>query len=136
MPNLNPAMFATPAASIWTGTGERLLRATRLWTMFAQSRRNPRQAVGLLLGPATTSFLLLMEMTVTAWPEPFITCPPCANITSPDEATLMALFDHAEADNPTAAHRLLADMLPHAIRERLWQTASSVIAETVGAPWR
>lgn len=136
MPTLNPTLFSTPPVAAWNGTGERLLRATRLWTMLAQTGRNPRQAVGLLLGSATTPFLLLMEMTVTVWPEPFTTFPPCAAVTSPDEATLMALFDHAETDNPAAAHRLLADMLPAATRERLWQIASGVVAETVGAPWR
>lgn len=124
--------FTTPPTSAYREDAGRLLRAMRLWVMLARSGRNPRSALNALLGQAAGRFSLLMEATVVAWPEPFVTFPPCASFASPDEATLMALLSYAEADAELAAHRLLADMLPMADRLRLWQAAARVVAEHIG----
>lgn len=128
------AAYATPPLDAFGEDGGRLLRAMRLWGIFARSGRSPRPALNALLGPAAMQFSLLMETIVMAWPEVFITFPPCASRTSPDEATIMTLFSHAEANRLPHAHALLQDLLPTAERMRLWNAACRVVAERIGAP--
>lgn len=126
--------FATPTLGTLADDSERLLRAMRLWRIFAQTRRSPRPALVALLGPAAMQFSLLMEAVLMAWPEVFTTFPPCAHQISPDEAAIMALLAHAEADELASAHALLVDLLPADERTRLWQAACRVVAERIGAP--
>jgi hypothetical protein len=131
MPLPHATAFALPPVAAH-GEGNRLLlRAARTWVLIACRRRSPRPAMLVLLGPAGRAFSTLMDAMVTAWPEPFITYPPCATSLSPDESTLLRLIADAQTGDRAGADRLLADMLPLPVRDRLWSAARTLADEAL-----
>lgn len=124
--------FAPPPLAALDAESRLLLRAARSWVMVACRRQNPRPALEPLLGACAGRFNLLMAQLTDAWPEPFVTFPPCACSLSPDEATLVALLRHAADARVAAFHDQLAEMLPLAVRERLWCSVTAVAADWIG----
>jgi len=133
MSALTASSFATPPVAAFRDVDRMMLKAMRLWVVFARSGRNPRACLAGQLGESMAArFSLLMDRIVTCWPDPFTTYPPCACMCSPDEALVMALLGHAEANRQDAADRLLAEMLPDADRGRLWAAALRCVLEQLG----
>lgn len=107
-----------------------LLRATRLWVRRAKAQRNPRLPLNKLLGPgAAASFGVFMDMMTSAWTDEFVAFRPRHKELSIDESTLLTLLSSAESGDVETAHGLLAEMLPHAERARLFGAATRVMAE-------
>jgi hypothetical protein len=129
MPALTPFAFSPPPVAALGDDARLLLKAMRMWVMLARQGQSPRPALAALLGAGGPPMGLLMDLATSAWPEPFTTYTPCASAVSPDEATLLRLLAHAEVDQRGEACALLADMLPNAERERLWQAAGRLTAD-------
>ncbi len=133
MARLSPACFMPLPVATISEESRVLLKAARLWVMLARARRSARPPLEALLGASAARFCLLMELLVVSWQEPFTTYPPCADSISPDEFWLLTLLSHAEKGAELPFHACLVDMLPEAHRQRLWQCASALMADRIGA---
>lgn len=133
MTSLSPLMFSPPPVAAIDEESRVLLKAARLWVMLARAGRSARPPLAALLGPAAARFGLLMDALTSAWPDPFTTYPPCADTISPDEHCLLSLLLLAERGLEPAFHTCLADMLALPVRQRLWQAATALTAERIGA---
>lgn len=100
--------------------------AMRLWVVMRKLGRCPILALGERLGSARAGahLHLLMEEIGAAWPDPFCAAPPCCPRLSHDEATVLAMFRLARAGDRPGHDRLLSDLLPADLRERLFLSAS------------
>jgi hypothetical protein len=132
MRTLSPRSFATTPLPLVDGDARSFLRAMRIWVMMARCGRNPRPALCQLLGDSTARFCLLADSLVTAWPDPFITYPPCATSLTPDEDGLLKLLADAAAGDRAAADARLSDLLPANERDRLWAAATRLMADRMG----
>jgi hypothetical protein len=112
-----------------------LLRAMRLWVMLARGCRSPRPAIESLLGAAAPALCRLMDEATSAWPDPFVTYPPCATAIAPDEDLLLALVADARAGAHAGFEARVADLLAESDRERLWAAAGRLVAERAGLGW-
>lgn len=109
-----------------------LLRGMRLWVLLARACRSPRPPLEALLGPAASALCQLMEATTAAWPDPFVTYPPCATAVAPDEDVLLALVGDALAADRPAFEARIADLVAGPARARLWTAAGRLVAERAG----
>jgi len=133
MPVPTATAFSTRPVASYAAFDRLYLKAIRYWVLLARAGRSPRQPLAALLGERLAAqFCLLMEDCVSVWPDPFTTFPPCACQCSPDEAALLGLLAHCDANAPEAAHAMLRDMLSPAARERLWDAAARCGAERLG----
>ena len=130
---LTPLAFSPPPVAAVPEEARVLLKAARLWVMLARSGRSARPPLAALLGPAAPRFALFMDAVVVAWHDPFTTFPPCSCNISPDEHCLLNMLALAEADMEPQFHDCLHDMLPKPERNRLWQAATRLMAERIGA---
>jgi hypothetical protein len=118
--------FAAPPSL--AGPSATLLRAIRIWALFARQRRSPRHALEPLLGSAERAFARFMEEVVSLWPDPMMVLPPCACRLSPDESALAGLLEAADLGDRARADRLLCELLPETARDRLYAAAARVTA--------
>ena len=97
----------------------------RLWVTLRKRGLNPSAAVADRIGcpRAAMRFWLLMEEVGAAWPDPFVVSPPCCPRLSFDEATLLQVIEHAAAGDRAGVMRLLAEMLPIELSDRLYGAA-------------
>lgn len=107
----------------------RLVVTARLWVSLRKRGIDPAVAVSQRLGSeeAAWRFWLLMEEVGTAWPDPFMVSPPCCGRMSFDEASLIAMLDHARGGRRVQFLSLLKEMLPLEIADRLYGTARSFL---------
>lgn len=104
----------------------RLAATVRLWVVMNKLGRCPLQSMDERLGGgrAAAHLHLLLEEVGIAWPEPFCVNPPCCPRLSHDEALIVDMVTLARRRDRPAFDRLLSDLLPGDIRERLFASAS------------
>ena len=98
----------------------------RLWAVMGRMGRCPLRAVGDRLGSARAAahLHLLLEEVGAAWPDPFCAAPPCCPRLSHDEALAVEMVRIAGRGDRPGFDRLLAEMLPDHVRERLFLSAA------------
>jgi hypothetical protein len=103
-----------------------LVAGLRLWIMMGKMGRCPLRAVGDRLGSARAAahLHLLLEEIGAAWPDPFCAAPPCCPRLSHDETLAVEMVRVAGRGDRPGFDRLLADLLPGHVRERLFLSAS------------
>lgn len=107
-----------------------LIVTARLWVALRKRELDPGPAMQARLGSdrAAWQLWLLMEEVGTAWPDPFMVSPPCCRAMSFDEVTLLAMLRHAHRGERAEFGRLLGEMLPQEICERLFTSAAVLMA--------
>ncbi|MDT9600058.1 addiction module antidote protein [Sphingosinicella rhizophila] len=110
----------------------RIVSALRLSIVARRTRQCPLGAAAARLGSrrAAAHLHLLMEEIGTAWPEPFCVSPPCCAFLSHDEALVARMFALASEGDRPGFDRLLSDLLPDHVRERLY-LSSNVLSMVV-----
>lgn len=100
----------------------------RLWVMLNKLGRCPLQAVAGRLGSVRTAahLSLLLEEVGAAWPDPFCIAPLCCPRLSHDEALALDMVRTAALGDRPGFDRLLQEMLPADMRERLFVSAAAV----------
>ena len=103
-----------------------LAAGIRLWVVMNKLGRCPLQATGARLGSvrAAAHLHLLLESVGAAWPEPFCISPPCCPRLSHDEALALDMVRLARRGDRPAFDRLLQEMLPADVRDRLFVSAA------------
>lgn len=103
----------------------RIVGALRLWVLAKRAGRCPIGAAGERLGGkrAGAHLHLLLEEIGACWPEPFAVSPPCCRRLSHDEALLAQMARLAGRGLQPAFDRLLCELLPAEVRERLFLSA-------------
>ncbi|HTU09270.1 MAG TPA: addiction module antidote protein [Allosphingosinicella sp.] len=103
----------------------RLATALRLWVVMNKLGRCPMQAVADRLESvrAAAHLHLLLEEIGAAWPDPFCIAPPCCPRLSHDEALALDMVRAAAREDRPAFDRLLQEMIPADMRERLFLSA-------------
>lgn len=103
----------------------RLAAALRLWVVLSKLGRCPMQAVADRLGSvrAAAHLHLLLEEVGAAWPDPFCIAPPCCPRLSHDEALALDMVRTAAGEDRPGFDRLLQEMIPADMRERLYLSA-------------
>ena len=111
----------------------RLAAALRLWVVLSKHGCCPMQAVAGRLGSvrAAAHLQLLLVEIGTAWPDPFCIAPPCCPRLSHDEALALDMVRLAVHGDRPAFDRLLEEMLPADMRERLYVSAG-VLGQALG----
>ena len=111
-----------------------LAAALRLWVMLSRHGRCPLQAVADRLGSlrAAAHLHLLLEEVGAAWPDPFCIAPPCCPQLSHDEALALLMVRAAGREDRPAFDRLLEEMIPAGMRERLYLSAG-LLGRLLGA---
>ena len=106
----------------------RLAAALRLWVMLSKSGRCPLLAIADRLGSmrAAAHLHLLLEEIGAAWPDPFCIAPPCCPRLSHDEALALDMVRAAARGDRPGFDRLLAEMLPADMRDRLYVSAGAL----------
>lgn len=107
-----------------------LIVTARLWVAMRKREIDPGPAMQARLGSerAAWQLWLVMEEVGTAWPDPFMVSPPCCRQMSFDEMTLLAMLRHARLGERAEFGRLLGEMLPQEICERLYTSATALTA--------
>jgi len=106
-----------------------LIAATRRWVMAQRHERLcPLQAAASQLGglEAARSLHLLLAQLGAAWPEPVAIAPPCCDILTYDEATLVGLVLAARRHARPVFDALLCEMLDQDARDRLYSAARAL----------
>jgi hypothetical protein len=122
---LAEALVRTPDIRDLEAADARLAAALRLWVVLNKLGRCPLQAVADRLGSvrAAAHLHLLLEEVGAAWPDPFCIAPPCCSRLSHDEALALAMVRAAAREDRPAFDRLLQEMIPADMRERLYLSA-------------
>lgn len=104
----------------------RLATSLRLWVVLSKLGRCPMSAVADRLGDARAAahLHLLLEEIGAAWPDPFCVAPPCCPRLSHDEALVIDMIGLGGRGDRPGFDRLLAEMIPADMRERLFLSAS------------
>ena len=112
----------------------RIIGALRLWAVLHKVGRPPMAPVAERLGSARAAahLHLLIEEIGAAWPEPFCVSPPCCRRLSHDEATVSAMVAIAGRGDRRGFDRLLEELLPAEVRERLF-LSSAMLAKNAAA---
>jgi hypothetical protein len=118
-------LVRTPDIRDLDASGARLATSLRLWVVMNKLGRCPMQAVAERLESvrAAAHLHLLLEEIAAAWPDPFCIAPPCCPRLSHDEALALEMVRLATRQNQPAFDRLLEDMIPADMRERLYLSA-------------
>jgi hypothetical protein len=126
--------WTTPELGSMPAAEARIISALRLWVVMNKLGRPPMQMVTERLGSARAAahLHLLIEEIGAAWPEPFCVSPPCCRRLSHDEATLGAMVAIAGGGDRRGFDRLLEDLLPPEVRERLF-LSSAMVASNVAS---
>jgi hypothetical protein len=122
---LAEALVRTPDIRDLEVADARLAAALRLWVMMSKLGRCPLQAVAgrLESARAAAHLHLLLEEIGAAWPDPFCIAPLCCPRLSHDEALALAMVRTAAREDHPAFDRLLEEMIPADLRERLYLSA-------------
>lgn len=125
---LTDQLLRTPAIRDLDAAGADLTAALRLWVLMNKQGRCPLQAVAGRLGAmrAAAHLHLLLEEIGAAWPDPFCIAPLCCPRLSHDEALALDMVRFAAHGDRPAFDRLLQEMLPADMRERLFVSAAAV----------
>ena len=112
----------TPWLSSLDAPDARLIKSVRHWVFAAKSGQCRIAALTARLGCGRTAahLHLLLDEIGAAWPDPFCVAPPCCGRLSHDEATLSNMLATAAEGDRAAFDRLLSDLLPADVRERLY----------------
>jgi hypothetical protein len=104
----------------------RIAASLRLWVVLNKLGRCPMGAVADRLGNARAAahLHLMLEEVGAAWPEPFCVAPPCCPRLSHDEALVIDMVRLGGRGDRPGFDRLLAEMIPADMRERLFLSAS------------
>ena len=131
---LAEALVRTPDIRDLEVGDARLAAALRLWVVLSKLGRCPLQAVADRLGSirAAAHLHLLLEEVGAAWPDPFCIAPPCCPRLSHDEALALAMVRAAAREDRPGFDRLLEEMIPADMRERLYLSAG-VLGRVLGA---
>lgn len=105
-----------------------LAASLRLWVVMNKLGRCPMQALAHRLGSvrAAARLSLLLEEIGAAWPDPFCIAPPCCPKLSHDEVLALDMVRTAARGDRPGFDRLLQEMLPADMRERLFVSAAAV----------
>ncbi len=108
----------------------RIVGALRFWVAAARQGRCPLAAAAGRLGSrsAGAHLHLLLEEIGAAWPEAFLVSPPCCSKLSPDEALVAQMISATSSGDRPAFDRLLCDMLPAEVRDRLFLSTTVLSA--------
>ena len=119
------ALVRTPDIRDLQAQEARLATALRLWVVMNKLGRCPMQAVADRLESvrAAAHLHLLLEEVGAAWPDPFCIAPPCCPRLSHDEALALDMVRTAARGDRPAFDRLLREMIPCDMRERLFLSA-------------
>ena len=122
---LADALIRTPDIRDLRSSDARLATALRLWVVMSKLGRCPMQAVADRLESvrAAAHLHLLLEEIGAAWPDPFCIAPPCCPRLSHDEALAIDMVGAATCEDRPAFDRLLQEMIPADMRERLYMSA-------------
>jgi hypothetical protein len=122
---LAEALVRTPDIRDLEVADARLAAALRLWVMMSKLGRCPLRAVARRLDSARAAahLDLLLEEIGAAWPDPFCIAPLCCARLSHDEALALAMVRTAAREDRPAFDRLLEEMIPADLRERLYLSA-------------
>ena len=123
----------TPTVAELAECQARLIGALRVWVVTSRSGRCPIAAAGARIGSlrAGAHLHLLLEEIGAAWPEPFAVSPPCCPRLSHDEALLSQMMMLVGRGDRPGFDRLLSDLLPGDVRERLY-LSTSVLSRVIG----
>ena len=123
---LAESLALTPCLRSLAPPEAQLVAGLRLWVMMGKMGRCPLREVGDRLGSARAAahLHLLLEEIGAAWPDPFCAAPPCCPRLSHDEALAVEMVRVAGRGDRPGFDRLLADLLPGHVRERLFLSAS------------
>lgn len=123
---LAQALAETPDLRAMAIADARTVMAMRLWIVMGKLGHCPLRAVTERLGCARAAahLHLLLEEIGAAWPDPFCAAPPCCPRLSHDEALALAMIRAGRRKDRPGFDRLLADMLPSDVRERLYLSAA------------
>jgi hypothetical protein len=129
---LAESLAATPDLRVMAATEARTVMALRLWIVMGKLGHCPLRAVTERLGCARAAahLHLLLEEVGAAWPDPFCAAPPCCPRLSHDEALALEMIRAGGRRDRPGFDRLLADMLPADVRERLYLSAA-VLSEAL-----
>lgn len=118
-------LVRTPGIRDLDAAGARLATALRLWVVMSKLGRCPLQAVADRLESvrAAAHLQLLLEEIGAAWPDPFCIALPCCPRLSHDEALALDMVRAAARGNRPGFDRLLQEMIPADMRERLYVSA-------------
>lgn len=107
--------------------------AVRIWVVMGKLGRCPQQALEERLGSgrAAAHLRLMLEEVGAAWPESFCVNPPCCPRLSHDEALVIDMIEAGRRGDRPGFDRLLSDLLPADMRDRLYLSAS-VLARVTG----
>jgi hypothetical protein len=122
---LDDKLVRTPDFREMDAPDIRLTAALRLWVVLTGLGRCPLPAVTgrLASADAAVRLQILLEEIGAAWPEPFCVAPPCCPRLSYDEALTVAMVRAATAGDRPAFDRLLEEMIPADMRDRLYLSA-------------
>jgi hypothetical protein len=122
---LTDQLLRTPDIRDLEARDARLAAALRLWVVLSKLGRCPMQAVTDRLDSvrAAAHLHLLLEEIGAAWPDPFCIAPPCCPRLSHDEALALDMVRAAAREDRPAFDRLLQEMIPADMRDRLYLSA-------------
>ena len=106
-----------------------IVRATRHWVAAQRHRRCcPLAAAASHLGglEAARALHLLLANIGAAWPEPVAIAPPCCNVLTHDEATLVGMTLAACHHGRPVFDALLCEMVGTDARDRLFAAAAAM----------
>jgi hypothetical protein len=123
---LTDLLARTPDLRTMAPADAALTAALRLWVTMMKADYCPLRAVGSRLGGqrAAMHLHLLLEEVGAAWPEPFCVAPHCCPRLSHDEALVVEMVALAVGGDRPGFDRLLAEMLPDDMRDRLFLSAT------------
>lgn len=123
---LAETLAQTPDLRMMEASEARMVMALRLWIVLGKLGHHPLRALTDRLGCARAAAHLhmLMEEIGTAWPDPFCAASPCCPWLSHDEALAVQMLRAATRRDRPGFDRLLSEMLPGDVRERLFVSAS------------
>jgi hypothetical protein len=121
-------LIRTPDIRDLEARDARLASALRLWVVMNKLGRCPMQAVADRLDSvrAAAHLHLLLEEIGAAWPDPFCIAPPCCPRLSHDEALALDMVRAAAREDRPGFDRLLREMIPADMRERLFVSAGTL----------
>lgn len=127
-------LAGTPDLRTMAAQGARIVASLRLWVVMNKLGRCPMQAVADRLGNvrAAAHLHLMLEEVGAAWPDPFCIAPPCCPRLSHDEALIVDMVRLGGRGDRPGFDRLLAEMIPADMRDRLFLSAS-VLSRVLGA---
>lgn len=122
---LAETLSRTPDLRTMAASEARAVMAMRLWIVMGKLGHCPLRAVTDRLGSprAAAQLHLLMAEIGAAWPDPFCAAPPCCPRLSHDEALALDMVRIGGRGDRPGFDRLLADLLPADMRERLYRSA-------------